>query len=178
MKIETLRFVASWLLTGFMFVALSMLSFADDKKDVAKNVKFACSQHGPKNMMLTLSLEKGDTRKIEITGKNTGAKWFITINGKPAQDGNGGKNGDTIKVHSGDKITWRITGARHGVAFAEKDLAQAMLDFDTEAGKPLEDLTDFLSTAVWKAFGSNRWGTKPIDAAKDPVVMVSCTVKK
>ena len=176
MKRNTLTVVASNLLAGFLLVALSVLSFADDKKEAVKDVKFACSHHGPKNMQLTLSLEKGDARKIEITGKNNGAKWFVTIDGQAAPDGNGGKNGDTIKVHSGDTITWLITAANHGVAFAEKDLAQTMLNFGT-VGRPLEDLTGILDTQAWKDFGTNRWGTKPIDASDNPVVMASCKVK-
>jgi len=169
-------------LLGFSVLAMSVQSFADDKKDVAKDVKFACSHHGPTNMMLTLSLEKGDPRKIEIVGKNNGAKWFVTIDGQPAKDGNGGQNGDTVKVHSGDTITWKITAANHGVAFAEQDLAEAMLTFDkpdpkTNQPLKLEDLTTTLTSDAWKMFGTKRWGTKPIDAATDPIVMVSCKVK-
>jgi hypothetical protein len=176
MKRDTLRFVARPLLFGFFVIMVYVQSFANDK-EAAKDVKFACSHHGPANMMLTLSLEKGDARKIEIVGKNNGAKWFVTIDGQPAPDGNGSKNADTIKVHSGDTITWKITAANHGVAFAEQGLAQAMLDFDTTVGKPLEDLTATLTTDAWKEFGMKRWGTKPIDAEDDPVVMASCKVK-
>src|SRR5437870_4434337 len=118
------------LLAGFFFLALSVASVAAD------DVKFACSHHGPKNMMLTLSLEKGDRQTIVIEGKNNGAKWFVTINGMPAADGNGGQNGDTIKVHSGDTITWSISAANHGVAFAEQKLAQAMFK-ELKAGDSL-----------------------------------------
>jgi plastocyanin len=175
MKRYQIKFVRLLLLFVLFAVALSVQSSAGDKQ--AKDVKFACSHHGPENMMLTLSLEKGDPRKIEITGKNNGAKWFVTIDGKEAEAGNGGNNGDTVKVHSGDTITWKITAANHGVAFAEQDLAEAMLKFDATVGKPLEDLSDFLKTKAWKDFGNKRWGTKPIDASQDPVVMASCKVK-
>jgi plastocyanin len=181
MKRDQIAFVAALLLFGLFALAQSVQSSADDKKDTkaaVKDVKFACSHHGPTSMALTLSLENGTPQKIEFIGVNNGAKWTVKIDGTPAADGNGGKNGDTVKVHPGDTITWSITAANHGVAFAEKDLAQAMLEFDTTVGKPLEDLTAFLTTQPWKDFGTNRWGTKPIDAAKDPVVMVSCKVKK
>jgi plastocyanin len=177
-------------LFGFFVLALSAQSFADDKKEVAKDVKFACSHHGPTAMMLTLSLEKGDPQMIEITGKNNGAKWFVTIGGVKAADGNGGKNGDTVKVHSGDTITWSITDANHGVAFAEQDLAEAMLKFDPAGDDPmvgplkLEDLTTTLTgpcnpkAADWKNFGTKLWGTKPIDAVEGKtIVMVKCKVK-
>jgi hypothetical protein len=182
MKHATLKFVVCLLLFGFFILALSVQSFADDKNGVTKDVKFACSHHGPANMMLTLSLEKGDARKIEIVGKNNGAKWFVSIDGQSAQDGNGGKNGDTVKVHSGDTIVWTITAANHGVAFAEQDLAEAMLKFDPpdpKVGQPLklEDLTTTLTSDPWKMFGTKLWGTKPIDAGKDPIIMVSCKVK-
>src|SRR5258707_7534637 len=99
-------------------------------------------------MLLTFSIEKGDGgRKIEITGKNNnGAKWFVTIDGQPAADGNGGKNGQTVKVRTGDKITWIIAAVgnntiMHGVAFAEQNLAEAMLTFDlpdAKTGQPLK----------------------------------------
>lgn len=173
-----------WLLVllGFFAPETVTPSSADDKPSAVKDVKFACSHHGPTAMMLTLSLEKGDARKIEIVGKNNGAKWFVTIDGQQAADGNGGKNGDTIKVHSGDTITWKLTAANHGVAFAEQDLAEAMLTFDkpdekTHQPLKLEDLTTTLTTAPWKAFGTKLWGTKPMDATNDPIVMVSGKVK-
>jgi hypothetical protein len=85
-------------------------------------------------------------------------------------------------VHSGDTITWIITAANHGVAFAEQDLAENMLKFDPtdpKTGQPLklEDLTTTLASDAWKKFGTKLWGTKPIDAGNNPIVMVSCTVK-
>jgi hypothetical protein len=177
-----------WSIVPFAVVALAVSSpsFAGspegDDKDAPKDVKFACSHHGPTNMMLTLSFEKGTARTIEIVGKNSGAKWFVTIDGAAAPDGSGGKNGDTIKVHSGDTIVWKITDANHGVAFAEQDLAEAMLTFDKPDPKtmqplPLEDLTGTLTTMPWKNFGTKRWGTKAIDHGSDPIVMVSAKVK-
>src|SRR5438067_1834500 len=112
MKRNQITYVAAMLLFGFFALALSVQSVADDKKDpkeVAKDVKFACSRHGPAHMQLTFSHEAGKGRKIEILGKNdNGAKWFVTIDGTPAANGNGGKSGDTVKVHSGDTITWTI----------------------------------------------------------------------
>jgi hypothetical protein len=182
MKRDLLTFAS--LLLGFTVFALALQSFADDrkteeKKAVAKDVKFACSHHGPKNMMLTLRLspDKGTPRKIEFIGVNNGAKWTVKIDGTPADDGNGGKNGDTVKVRSGDSISWSITAANHGVAFADQDLAEAMLKFDTSVGKPLEDLSTTLTTAAWKMFGTKLWGTKPIDAGAAPIVMAACKVK-
>ena len=164
------------LLLGMCTFALSAQSFADDPP---KDVTFACSHHGPMRMMLTLSFEKGDPRDIQITGKNNGMKWFATIGGNDAPAGNGGNNADTVKVHSGDTITWIITDANHGVAFSNQDLAQAMLDFTPNGcvGQPLIDLTTTLTTDDWKAFGTKLWGTKPIDAGPNPIIMVKCKVK-
>jgi plastocyanin len=175
-------FIALLLVCGLFTFALPFRSFADDTKDV-KDVKFACSHHGPMNMMLTLSLEKGDPRKVEIAGKNNGKKWFVTIDGKDAAAGSGGGNGDSVKVHSGDTITWVITDANHGVAFADQKLAESMLTFDPpdpKTGQPLklEDLATTLTSDDWKRFGTNLWGTKPIDAVQGKTfVMVSCKVK-
>src|SRR4051794_38930896 len=116
---KRVRLSLASVLVGFVILVLSVQSLAnerkaDDKKAAAKDVKFACSRHGPKNMMLTLSLgsDAEAPRKIEIIGMNNGAKWTVKIGGTAAADGNGGKNGDTIKVRSGDSITWSITAAR------------------------------------------------------------------
>jgi len=161
------------LLAGFFFLALSVASVAAD------DVKFACSHHGPKNMLLTLSLEKGDPQIIVIEGKNNGKQWFVTIDGRPAANGNGGQNGDTIKVHSGDTITWSISAATHGVAFADQKLAEAMFK-ELKAGDKLklEDLTTTLTSADWKAFGKTLWGTKETNAVPGKtIVMVTGTVK-
>jgi plastocyanin len=182
MKRTLTVFVAPPLIFGLLAFALSVQSFADEKSGV-KDVKFACSHHGPMNMMLTLSFEKGDPRKIEIAGKNNGRKWFVTIAGDSAAEGNGGKNGDSVKVHSGDTITWIITDANHGVAFADQELAEAMLTFDQPGDAAtgplkLEDLTTTLTSDDWKKFGPKLWGTKPIDAVSEKTItMVSCKVK-
>lgn len=149
-------------------------------KDV-KDVKFACSRHGPDHMQLTLSLEKGQPRTLKFIGQSNGAKWSVTIDGVAAADGNGGQNGDTVKVHSGDKLIWQIAALNHGVAFAEKDLAEAMITFDdpdTDKGPlPMIDLTSVLTSDEWKAFGMKLWGVKPINAHPQPFVMVSGKVK-
>jgi hypothetical protein len=147
------------LLLGLLVLALSGPSFADDKdpKNTPKDVKFACSFHGPMSMSLTLGPETGKSRKIEFIGGNSGAKWFVKIDGQDVQVANGA----TVKVRSGDTITWSVATAKHGVAFAEKDLAQAMIEFDTTVGKPLVDQTTNLNTTAWKNFGTKRWGTDP-----------------
>src|SRR5262249_7295141 len=95
---DRLKAVATLLL-----LALLVPSFADDKdpKNGPKDVKFACSFHGPVNMNLTLSAEAGKSRKIEFIGGNNGAKWFVKIDGRDAQVANGA----TVKVRSGDTIT-------------------------------------------------------------------------
>lgn len=159
---------------GVFVLTLSFQSFADEKKDakeVAKDVKFACTRHGPNDMQLTLSLEKGDPRKIEINGTgNSNSQWSVIINGEDKTPANKG----TVMVRSGDSITWNIAGGKHGVAFAEKNLAQAMLDFDLKAGKPLVDLTNIINTNAWKMFGTMRWGTEETD---DKGVLVKCKVK-
>jgi len=175
MKPDRLTFVGALLLFVAFVLAVSVQSFADDKKDkaVAKDVKFACSFHGPKNMTLTLSLDTGKPRKIEFIGGNSGAKWFVKVDGKDEIVA----NGETVKVRPGDAITWSVEKATHGVAFAEQDLAQALLDFDMKAGKPLEDLSDFLKTQEWKNFGTKRWGTKPAKFVDVPILLAKCKVK-
>ncbi len=173
MKRDQLSFLASLALAGFLFLSSSVQAFAAD------NVMFACSHHGPANMSLTLKLEQGDPQIIVIEGKGTsGAKWFVTINNKAAESGNGGDNGDTIKVHSGDTIIWIITGANHGVAFAEQKVAEAMFK-ELKAGVTLklEDLTTTLTSDDWKNFGNTLSGTKPIDAVPGTIIMVTGTVK-
>ena len=156
---DRLTSVATLLLLGLLVLALSVPSFADDKdpKIGPKDVKFACSFHGPVNMNLTLSAETGKSRKIEFIGGNNGAKWFVKIDGRDVQVANGA----TVKVRSGDTITWSVAAAKHGVVFAEQDLAQAMIEFDTTVGKPLVDQTTNLNTNAWKTFGTKRWGTDP-----------------
>src|SRR5438552_556891 len=145
---DRLTSVATSLLLGLLVLALSVQSFADNKdpKNAPKDVKFACSRHGPKSMNLTLSAETGKSRKIEFIGGNSGAKWFVKIDGQDVQV----NNGTTVKVRSGDTITWSVAAAKHGVAFAEQDLAQAMIMFDMTVGKPLVDQTMNLNTAAWK----------------------------
>jgi plastocyanin len=137
------------------------------------DVKFACSHHGPTMMALTLTPEAGNARTIEFIAQNNPFKWFVKIDDQDVQVANGA----TVNVRTGDSITWSITAANHGVAFADKDLAEAMLTFDTTVGKPLEDLSKTLTSAAWKQFGTKLWGTKPIDAGEDPIVMCSCKVK-
>src|SRR5262249_9238886 len=88
---------------------------------------------------------------------NSGAKWFVKIDGQDVQVANGAK----VQVRSGDTITWSVAAAKHGVAFAEQDLAQAMAEFDTTVGKPLVDQTMKLNTTDWKNLGTMRWGTDP-----------------
>src|SRR5262245_3218563 len=132
MKRDRLTFVGALLFCGLLVLALSCRSFAQEKKDkaAAKDVKFACSFHGPANMTLTLTPGTGKRRKIEFIAGNSGAKWFVKIDGKDEDV----KNGETVNVRPGDSITWSVAAATHGVAFAEQDLAQAMLDFDVNAG--------------------------------------------
>ena len=146
MKRHHFSFLVSLALTGFLFLSSSVQSLAAD-------VTFACSHHGPMNMNLTLSLEQGTPRTIVIEGKATSpTQWFVTIDNAAAAAGNGANNGDTIKVHSGDTIMWILTGANHGVAFADKDAANAMLKLKAGATLQLEDLTTILTDDGWPAF--------------------------
>jgi hypothetical protein len=176
MKRDRLTFVASLLVFGLFALALSVKSFADEKADikaVAKDVKFACSHHGPMNMSFTLSLEAGTPQKIEFIGGNIGRHWFVKINDKDVTAEHA--NGTSIKVHSGDSITWSISveNVPHGVAFAEQDLAQALLAFDP-GNEPLVDLTMILKTDPWKHFGTQRWGAAETMGVR---VLASCKVK-
>jgi plastocyanin len=163
--------VAALLLVG-MVALLSEWGFgADEKKKSPADVKFACSQHGPSDMQLTLSLESGNVQKIEFIGTGTtAAKWTVKIDGVEKNIANQSK----VKVRSGDSITWSVEGGKHGVAFAEEDLAKAMLEFDEKVGKKLEDLNGTLTSNQWKMFGMKRWGTKP---TTDKQVIASCKVK-
>lgn len=162
--------LAAQLLLGCLVFALSAPSRADEKKEV-KDVKFACSQHGPEDMMLTLSLEKGASRKIEFLGGSSAAKWLVKIDGVDTMV----PNNTTFKVRPEDAITWSVTAGKHGVAFAEQDLAQAMLDFDMTVGQKLDDQTMKLKTPAWKAFGTKRWGTDPTTTVG---LLASAKVKK
>lgn len=173
--------VASLCLYGLLAPGLIVQLSADEKKDssaAAKDVKFSCSVHGPANMTLTLSLEKGNAgekpRDIQIVGRG-GAKWIVTIDGTPAPSGGGGDNKDTIKVRPKDTITWSVAANAHGVAFAEQNLAEAMLSFDKKAGKTLEDLTKELTTQDWKDFGTKLWGVK---GTRDVGILAKATVKE
>jgi len=176
MKRDRLTFVAALLLFGVFVLALSVQSFADEKKDRqagAKDVKFACAVHGPLAMTLALSPEKGAARKIEVIGGLDTKKWVVKIDGKDETPDNGG----TLKVRSGDSITWSVSVATrsHGVVFADQDLAQSLLDFDMKASKPLKDQMDLAKNDPdWRKFGSKLWGT---DGFKGVVVLASCKVK-
>jgi len=175
MKRDHLTFVASVSFLGLFILGLSVQSSADEKA-VAKDVTFACSHHGPDSMRLTLSLEKGTPRKVEFIAGNSATKWFVKIDGMDVTPANKA----TVKVRSGDTITWSIAKFNHGVTFAEQDLAQEMLDFDATVGKPLKDQTGLgTGDADWKNFGTKLWGTDPFDAAAngDVILLASCKVK-
>jgi len=167
MKRDRLKLAAAPLLLGLSVLALALSSHAGEKKDdkdPVKDVKFACSQHGPSFMNLTLSLKKGTARTVEFIGGNDFMKWQVKIDGKDVSI----DNGKTAEVFSGDTITWSVNStncAQHGVVFAEKALAQALIEFDMKAGKPLVDQNKKLSSGAWKKFGSDRWGTDPTDTA-------------
>jgi plastocyanin len=172
-KYSRLMFGAMLLLLGSFVLAFSVRSFADDKdgKAAAKDVKFACSQHGPTDMQLTLTTAAGTpARKIEFIGGDDTSKWVVKIDGAEVTV----DNAKTVDVRSGDTITWSVASKTHGVAFAEQDLAQALLEFDTTVGKPLVDQTTNLSTTAWKMFGTKRWGTDP---TREAGVLASCKVK-
>jgi plastocyanin len=174
MKRNRLTFLAGLLLFGLFVLALSVQSVAQDskkEKPAPKDVKFACSQHGPTDMTLTLTLDTGKPRKIEFVGGGSATRWFVKIDGKDENV----KNGETVKVRPGDSITWSVEKGTHGVVFAEQDLAQAVLDFDMKVGKPLVDQTTRLTTNAWKKFGTKRWGTDP---TSDVGVLASCKVKE
>jgi hypothetical protein len=167
-------FIAVLLLFGLFVLAVSVQSFAGEKKDgkaVAKDVKFACSQHGPVDMMLILSPATGKPRMIEFIGGNDTTKWVVKIDGQEAKVG----NGKTVEVRPGDLITWSVAAKKHGVVFAEQDLAQVLLDFDKKVGRPLVDQTMKLTSNAWKKFGTKRWGTDP---TTDIGVLAACKVKK
>jgi plastocyanin len=160
-------------LAGLACVLLCTQGVADEKnrKAAGQDVKFACSQHGPKDMQLTLKLGTGtSSRAIIFTGGTDTTKWLVQIDGSDVSV----DNGKTVEVHSGDSITWKVADKKHGVAFAEKALAEAMLQFDTTVGKPLIDQNMKLTSNDWKMFGNDRWGTDP---TSDKVVLASCKVK-
>jgi len=164
-------------------ISLSV-SAADDKKPDGKakaavmDVKFSCPIHGPNMMTLTLSHEAAPAGTAARTIKMTavgGLKWNVTIDGTNATAGGGGTNKDTIKVHTGDTIVWVLKANKHGVAFAEKDRAEAMLKFEMLTGQTLKDLT--LGGADWTAFGSKLWGIEGQVAGATETEMVKATVK-
>jgi uncharacterized iron-regulated membrane protein len=171
MNRNRLTLFVSGLIVASLVLALSASSSADEPKSKMKDVKFACAQHGPMAMMLTLSLESGAPRKVEFIGGTDTSKWVVKIDDQTQSV----DNATTVKVRSGDKITWSVAARKHGVVFANKDFAQAMLDFDPAGGKPLKDQSA-LGTAdpAWMAFGPKLWGT---DATSDVGILASCKVK-
>lgn len=159
------------------------VSVADDKKPdgsakaAVMDVKFSCPVHGPKMMTLTLSHEVASAGTAARTIKMTavgGAKWNVTIDGTNAPAGSGGTNNDTIKVHTGDTIVWVLKTNKHGVVFAEKDRAEAMLKFDMLTGQTLDDLT---LGDDWKMFGSKLWGIEGKNAGEKETEMAKSMVK-
>jgi plastocyanin len=125
-----------------------------------QDVRFACAQHGPLMMKLNLSLEAGAGRIVEVIGGSVVTQWTVKIDGADT----GLPDGSTVKVHSGDTITWSVADRTHGVIFANQDLAQAMLQFDTTVGQPLKDQSQLGQDLDWAAFGNKLWGTDPFDA--------------
>ena len=61
--------------------------------------------------------------KIEFIGGDNTAKWVVKLDGQEVQVGNGEK----VNVQSGDTITWSVASKKHGVVFAEQNLAQALV---------------------------------------------------
>jgi plastocyanin len=179
MKCDRSTFVAALLLLGFFVLGLSVDSLADEKnpKTVAKDVKFACTKHGPAHMTLSLSPEEGKAREIKIMGGMNTMVWVVKIgDGKEEEVA----NGSTVKVHSGDSITWSVSVATrsHGVVFADQDLAEALLDFDKKASKELKSRTglgdDDAQKKAWEMFGSKLSGTAFFPGVVD---LAKCKVK-
>jgi len=131
------------------------------------SLKATCPEHGAANMTLEFVREDGQGRKVEITGDNSTSLWTVKIDGKDVTPGTQtDKNPGQVKLHVGDKITWKITGSTHGIVFPTQKDAEAMFDFDAKQSKPLGKSTSVTGFT---------WGTDKFSAA-DPLAVA--TVKK
>ena len=122
------------------------------RAEAPEPVKFTCFVHGPTNMTLSLAPEAAGepTRKLEVIGEQNPTRWRVTIDGADKTPQNGGK----LAVRPGDTITWKVVQGFHGVVFADRDAAKAMLEFVDGAGKELDDRAD-----KFPGFGPRQWGT-------------------
>src|SRR5262249_2072899 len=132
---------------------------APDDKPAAPTALFTCTQHGPNMMTLTLTLETGKGgRTVLLTGANETKAWKITVDGKDVLTKEQAPDGKaTLAVQPTDKITWRVVNLRHGVTFADRKAAEALLEFQTKEGKELTDRKE----DKFKTFGPSPWGTDP-----------------
>jgi hypothetical protein len=137
---------------------------------------FTCTQHGPKMMVLTLAYKEGlGGRSIHFTGANEGQTWQVCINGHddtPAEQTPDSKS--SIEVRANDNLVWQISNLTHGVTFADKAAAEALLDIDVKASKPLSPRME----AKFKGFGPDPWGTDPIPSTPgQTTILVVAKVK-
>lgn len=116
------------------------------------SLRMTCFVHGPDMMTLEFLREDGEARDIEIIGGGNVSKWTVKIDGtdvtpEPQTLTNPGQ----VRLHDEDRITWKVEGFAHGLLFATKQEAEALFEFDTNEGQPLDDrarLPDF------------NWGTE------------------
>src|SRR5436305_15143190 len=86
--------------------------------DASGTLRMTCSVHGVANMTLQCSRESGAGRTVEITGTASGARWTVKVDGTdvtPATQSSASPG--QVKLHTGDKVTWTVTGSNHGIVF-------------------------------------------------------------
>ena len=109
-------------------------------------------------MNLVFVPETGAARTIEIVGTNTPAKWTVTIDGADATPATQtSASPGQVKVHAGDKITWKVTGSNHGIVFPTQAAAEKLFAFDTAQGQTL---------GASSAKAGFTWGTNGFGAGK------------
>ena len=149
--------------------ATMVVARAQDEKASAASLKMTCTQHGDAAMTLIGVKEDGTGRTIVIDGTSNTKKWAVTIGGAdktpPTQTA---ANPGELKLHAGDKITWKVTGSNHGIVFPTQAAAESFFKFDTTQGKTLG-----ASTAVT----NYKWGTAVFAGTNAGVILAVAEVK-
>ena len=140
----------------------------------ATSLKTTCVIHGLANMNLVFVPETGAARTIEIVGTNTPAKWTVTIDGADATPATQtSASPGQVKVHAGDKITWKVTGSNHGIVFPTQAAAEQLFAFDTTQGQTLGTSTARVGFA-WGTAGFGAGTTLAVATVK-PFATVALT---
>jgi plastocyanin len=146
----------------------TLVAHAQDEKASATSIKMTCTEHGDAAMTLIGVKEDGTGRTIVIDGTTSTSKWTVTIDGadKTPRTQTAANPGE-VKLHAGDKITWKRTGSTHGIVFPTQTAAESFFKFDTAQGKTLAP-----STRV----PNYKWGTAAFDGSSTEVILAVAEV--